>query len=104
MSTTGCDMETPETYTKIENVVERAINLSGGPSVVADEFGLSRQAVNKWTAQGFLPRTEWTGETDYAGALERMSGVSRDELLAAKPRRKGPRQTAGGRPRKTQTA
>lgn len=75
--------------------------MSGGPVTVAKAFGLSRQAVDKWTAQGFLPRTDWTGETDYAGALERMSGVSRDELLAAKPRRKGPRKVAGGRPRKT---
>lgn len=95
-------METPETYTKSQNIVERAIYLAGGPRMVAMAFGLSRQAVDKWIAQGHLPRTEWTGETHYAGALERISGggVLRDELLAAKPVRKGPLQTAGGRPRK----
>lgn len=81
-------METPETYTK--NIVERAVYLAGGPRMVAMALGLSRPAVDKWVAQGFLPRTEWTGETDYAGTLESMTGsrVTREALLAAKPRRK----------------
>ena len=81
-------METPETYTK--NIVERAVYLAGGPRKVAAEFSLSRPAVDKWIKQGFLPRTEWTGETNYAEKLEVLSGfrVTRDELLAAKPRRK----------------
>lgn len=96
-------METPETYTKSKNIVERSIYLAGGPVTVAMAFGLSRQAVGKWAVQGHLPRTDWTGETDYAGALERMCDfmVGRADLLAARPVRKGPRQSAGRRPRKT---
>lgn len=83
-------METTETYTKSENIVERAIYLAGGPRMVAMALGLSRQAVDKWVKQGHLPRTEWTDETDYAGTLEAMAvgGVSRADLLAAKPWRK----------------
>lgn len=81
-------METPETYTK--NIVERAVYLAGGPRKVAAEFGLSRPAVDKWIKQGFLPRTEWTGETNYAETLAAMScgAVTQAALLAAKPRRK----------------
>ena len=83
-------METPETYT--QNIVEHAVRLAGGPRMVAAAVGLSRPAVDKWIKQGFLPRTEWTNETDYAGTLWLMSGyrVTRAELLAAKPRRKAP--------------
>ena len=88
--------------TGTSNIVERAIDLAGGPRMVAMALGLSRQAVDKWIAQGHLPRTEWTGETDYAGSLELMTdfAVTRYDLLEAKPVRNGPRQTAGGRPRK----
>jgi len=45
-------------------------------------LGLTYQAVRKWQRKG-LPRTEWTGETDYAGQIERLSNgvVTRAELL-----------------------
>ena len=85
-STTGRIMETTETYT--QNIIERAVYLAGGPRRVAEAVGLSRPAVDKWIKQGFLPRTEWTGESGYAGTLEEMSGIHRADLLAAKPRRK----------------
>lgn len=45
-------------------------------------LGVTYQAVRKWQRKG-LPRTEWTGETDYAGQIERLSNgaVTRGELL-----------------------
>lgn len=45
---------------------------------------VSYQAVKKWEAKGRLPRTEWTGETAYAAAIELITEgkVSRSELLA----------------------
>ena len=56
-----------------------------GVQRVATEAGVSRQAVHLWLNKGRLPRTEWTGETDHAGAISRLTGgvVKRDELLAS---------------------
>jgi len=43
-------------------------------SVVADVCGLTPKAVYKWLERGSLPRTEFTGETDYAGKIAKASG------------------------------
>ena len=45
-------------------------------------LGVTYQAVRKWQRKG-LPRTEWTGETDYARQIEQLTAgeVTRDELL-----------------------
>jgi DNA-binding transcriptional regulator YdaS (Cro superfamily) len=59
-----------------------------GHAATARACGVSPRAVRKWQAAGRLPRTEWTGETDYAGRIERASGgaVTREALLALPPR------------------
>lgn len=46
-------------------------------------LNLTYQALRRWEKQGRLPRTEWTGETDYARQIEQLTAgeVSRDELL-----------------------
>ena len=36
--------------------------------------GISGQAVRKWSLLGYPPRTEYTGETDYASAISRATG------------------------------
>lgn len=43
-------------------------------SVVANICGLTPKAVYKWIERGSLPRTEFTGETDYAGKIAKASG------------------------------
>jgi hypothetical protein len=45
--------------------------------------GLSGKAVMKWKKNGRPPRTEYTGETDYAGLIESATNqkVKRSELL-----------------------
>lgn len=43
-------------------------------SVVADICGLTPKAVYKWIERGALPRTEFTGETDYAVKIAKASG------------------------------
>lgn len=45
------------------------------------------QAVRKWAAAGRLPRTEWTGETRYAEAIEAMlgGGFTKDALMNRAP-------------------
>lgn len=50
---------------------------------MAKGLGVTYQAIRKWEAKGRLPRTEWTGETHYAKAIERLSGaqVTAKELL-----------------------
>lgn len=54
-----------------------------GLSSLSKALGLTYQALRRWERQGRLPRTEWTGETDYAGQIERLSdgAVTRGELL-----------------------
>lgn len=55
-----------------EPTLSDAIIAAGGPAKVAAACGLkSYQAVRKWEANG-LPRTEWTGETSYAGIIAKL--------------------------------
>ena len=41
------------------------------------------QAILKWKKRGRLPRTEWTGETDYASRIEKITNgqIKREDLL-----------------------
>mgnify|MGYP000904615946 CR=1 FL=1 len=52
----------------------KAVKGVGGPVEVAKICGVTRQAVDKWLQNGFLPRTEYTGETCYAEKLAQVSG------------------------------
>ena len=68
------------------NILEVAIKEAGGAQAVATACGLrSYQAVNKWIKHG-MPRTEYTGETQYARTISRMTGglYSLGELLPPK--------------------
>ncbi|WP_395504749.1 helix-turn-helix domain-containing protein [Ectopseudomonas hydrolytica] len=70
-----------------ESALAWAIDAAGGPVLVAKSCGISRQSVDKWVAKGQLPRTEYTGETNYAflislGAADRGCVFSHDWLLA----------------------
>jgi len=58
-----------------------------GLACLARELGLSHQAIRKWQRAGRMPRTEWTGETHYSQAIERLTfgAVTRDQLLAPWP-------------------
>lgn len=44
-----------------------------GQTRIASECGVSKQAVHQWIKKG-LPRTEWTGETNYSAVIARLSG------------------------------
>jgi hypothetical protein len=62
-------------------ILKDAISKSGGIKAVAQECGLTYEAVRKWLFNG-LPRTEWTGETDYAKTISKLqSEYSTDDLL-----------------------
>ena len=49
--------------------LKSAINKAGGPAAAAKACGKSARAIYKWLAAGALPRTDFSGETDYAGRL-----------------------------------
>lgn len=46
-------------------------------------LGVTYQTVRKWQRKG-LPRTEWTGETQYAARIEKMMGgeVTAEQIKA----------------------
>lgn len=69
-----------------QDPLQRAIDLAG-LTALARECKVSHQAVRKWQRARRMPRTEWTGETGYAQAIERITAgqVNRRQLLAPWP-------------------
>ncbi|MGS1071691.1 hypothetical protein [Burkholderia glumae] len=71
------------------NLIETAVADAGGLTQFTKALNeriarpLTYQAVKKWIERGRLPRTEWTGETHYADAIENLTGgrVLRADLL-----------------------
>lgn len=66
--------------------IEEAVGLVG-LACLARELLLSHQAIRKWQRARRMPRTEWTGETQYSQAIERLTdgAVTREQLLAPWP-------------------
>lgn len=73
--------------------LQRAIDLAG-LSALARECKVSHQAVRKWQRAKRMPRTEWTGETEYSNTIERITSgqVRRAELLAPWPQPSAPQE------------
>ena len=67
--------------------LEKAFHLCGGPHGLAEVCLVTRPAVLRWRKRGRLPRTEWTGETHYAEAIEAATNgaVTKTELLSYVP-------------------
>lgn len=65
--------------------VQQAIDALGSYKI-AMRCGVKGPSVCKWRRVGRLPRTEWTGETDYATIISQMSDGrwTREELLTIK--------------------
>lgn len=53
--------------------VKEIINDAGGVSVVASAINLSERSIYKWIEKGAFPRSEYTGETDYATQIATLS-------------------------------
>ncbi|WP_043614420.1 YdaS family helix-turn-helix protein [Chromobacterium violaceum] len=68
------------------NLITQAIELVG-LQPLAQACGVTYQAVRKWEKRNRLPRTDWTGETNYAAAIEAVTGgaISKKSLLTAVP-------------------
>ena len=68
-----------------ENLISKAIEIVG-LCKLAQLCGVKHQSIYRWEAKGCLPRTDWTGETDYARRIEDATkgAVTRDQLLNLK--------------------
>lgn len=68
-----------------ENLISQAIQIVG-LSKLASICGIRYQSLQKWQAKGRLPRTDWTGETNYASRIEEATKgvITRDQLLNLK--------------------
>lgn len=55
------------------NPIQKAIDAVGGRTVAASLLGISYVAVRKMAEKGVLPRTDYTGETNYAHILAEHS-------------------------------
>jgi len=71
------------------NYITKVIQIAG-LNPTAKAVGVSYQAVRKWEANGCLPRTEFTGETNYAAKLANLvqHEVSEKQLMSMRPVRK----------------
>jgi len=65
------------------NPVQQAINAVGGRTQASALLGISYVAIRKMAEKGVLPRTDYTGETNYAEILANNSNgvISREWLL-----------------------
>ena len=82
-----------------ENLISKAIEIVG-ICKLANACGVRYQSIYKWEAKGRVPRTDWTGETDYASRIEEATkgAVTRAQLLNFK--RSG--ETDAGKPHQNQ--
>jgi len=64
------------------NLITKAIGIVGLRSL-ASHLGVTYQAIQKWEANDRLPRTEWTGETNYAEKIQALTNgaITKQELL-----------------------
>ncbi|SEH87217.1 hypothetical protein [Stutzerimonas xanthomarina] len=81
------------------NAISIAVEKVGGPISAAEICGIRRQAIDKWLARGSLPRTEYTGETNYASRLADASNgdFTAEWLLAAAAPTKSAAALSGSR-------
>lgn len=51
------------------NDLKQIIESIGSVLKVSELLGVSHSAIHRWLTANALPRTEWTGKTDYAQRL-----------------------------------
>lgn len=60
--------------------VAEAVTRAGGAIAVAKACKKTRQAVDKWVRSNQLPRTEYTGETNYADCIADLAKARGEEV------------------------
>lgn len=61
---------------EFQNPVAFAFEAAGGLGAAAKACGRTNQALNKWRLASCLPRTDYTGETNYADRLARAAKLN----------------------------
>ncbi len=79
------------------SALRQAIDKLGGVTECARICGISTRGIYKWLHRGFLPRTEFTGETQHARRMAAASGGAFTEawLLEHAGPRSTPKLTPG---------
>lgn len=64
------------------NPISEAVDIVGLANL-ATGLGVTYQAIRKWEHAGRMPRTEWTGETQYGEKIQALTDgkVTKDRLL-----------------------
>ena len=85
--------------TMTQNLISKAISIVGIYRL-GKACGIAYQSIYRWERNGRLPRTEWTGETNYAAIIEAETHgqITREQLLNFK--RSG--ETDAGKPHQNQ--
>ncbi|MFB8829084.1 hypothetical protein ACE0DR_06160 [Azotobacter sp. CWF10] len=65
------------------SALRESINKAGGVANAAAICGVSQRAIYKWLTTGALPRTEYTGETNYAVRLAAVAAELGNSFDAA---------------------
>ena len=60
----------------------QAMEAAGGTGRVAKSLKLTHEAVRKWVVNR-LPRTEWTGETNYLNHIETLQKKRHGKVLVS---------------------
>ena len=60
--------------------LKKSIDAAGGVPAVAMACGKTPRAVYKWLTAESLPRTEYTGETDYASRIAALARARGQEF------------------------
>lgn len=63
------------------STIKEIISDAGGVSVVASAIDLTDRSVYKWIEKGAFPRSEYTGETNYAAQIALLSKKFTRELI-----------------------
>lgn len=65
-----------------KNLISLAVEIVG-LAKLARACNVTYPAIRKWERAGRLPRTEWTGETNYSSVIEKetQGRVTREQLL-----------------------
>ena len=65
----------------MKKIIDQLISKHGF-EVLAEICGVTRPAIHKWKKKGRFPRTEWTGETNYAQRIAEFDPeFTKSELL-----------------------
>ncbi|WP_336984052.1 hypothetical protein [Acinetobacter soli] len=65
------------------STIKEIINNAGGVSTVALAVQLSDRSIYKWIEKNSLPRSEYTGESDYSTIIAEMSQDFDKETILA---------------------